>query len=172
MRENALSYSEILNYFGEYKVTDRYKYMHDKMEEYIRVRGLEEKLYIHESILQQVVMDYFVDLFRVKEFHKLDRANIMKILSYESYWILRRKPIQIRDGALDTKLVFANEGFVTTFLAHEFLLPMEGEPMTHEEEKQFLAFLRHLNYHLKYRNVDKQDLEAMFYAYQTGRMLG
>lgn len=172
MRENALNYGEVLNYFGEQKVTDRYKYMYDKMTEYIRVRGLEDKLYVQECILQQVVMDYFVDLYRVKEFHKLDRANINKILSYESYWILRRKPLQMKEGVLDNKLVFANEGFVTTFLAHEFLLPMEAEPMTSQEEKQFLAFLRHLNYHLKYRNIDKQDLEAMFYAYQTGRLLG
>lgn len=172
MRENAFSYDEVLNYFGDHKVTDRYKYMYDKMEEYIRVRGLEEKLYIQESILQQVVMDYFVDLYRVKEFHKLDRADLTKIVSYEAYWILRRKPIQIREGVTDTKLVFANEGFITTFLAHEFLLPMDGEPMTTEEEKHFLAFLRHLNYHLKYRNIDKQDLEAMFYAYQTGMILG
>lgn len=172
MRENALSYNEVLSYFGEQKITDRYKYMYDKMEEYIRVRGLEEKLYIQECILQQVVMDYFVDLYRVKEFHKLDRANLTKILSYEAYWILRRKPIQMKENVTDSKLVFSNEGFVTTFLAHECLLPLEGEPMTQEEEKQFLAFLRHLNYHLKYRNIDKQDLEAMFYAYQTGRIVG
>lgn len=172
MQENALSYNEILNYFGEQKVADRYKFLYDKMDEYIRVRGLEEKLYIHESILQQVVMDYFVDIYRLKEFHKLDKANVTKILAYESYWILRRKPIQLDGRESDSKLVFANEGFVTTFLAHEFLIPFEDEPMTQEEEDQFLSFLRHLNYHLKYRGVDKQDLEAMFYAYQTGRILG
>lgn len=172
MQENALSYSEILNYFGEQKVTDRYRYMYDKMAEYIRVRGLEDKLYIQECILQQVVMDYFVDLHRVKEFHKLDKANQTKILAYETYWITRRKPIQMRETVLDNRLVFANEGFVTTFLAHEFLLPLEGEPMSPEEEKQILGFLRHLNYHLKYRSVDKQAMEAIFNAYQTGRILG
>jgi hypothetical protein len=172
MEENTLSYSEVLNYFGETKITDRYKFLYDKMQEYIHVRGLEDKLYIQENILQQVVMDYFTDIYRLKEFHKLSRANITKIVSYESYWILRRKPLQVMQGEQEYKLVFANEGFVTTFLAHEFLIPKESEPMTKEEEEQFLAYLRHLNYHLKYRNIDKQDLEAMLFAYQTGRMLG
>lgn len=172
MQKNALSYTEVLNYFGENKVTDRYKYMYDKMTEYIRVRGLEDKLYIQECILQQAIMDYFVDLYRVKEFHKLDKTNITKILAYEAYWIVRRKPIQMKENVLENKLVFANEGFVTTFLAHECLLPLGGEPMTQEEEEQFLGFLRHLNYHLKYRVVDKQGLEAMFLAYQTGQSLG
>ena len=171
MQENALSYSEIVSYFGDQKITDRYKFLYDKMTEYIRVRGLEGNMHVQENILQQVVMDYFVDIYRLKEFHKLDKANITKILAYESYWILRRKPIQISAGALDTKTIFANEGFVTTFLAHEFLMPQDGEPMTQEEEAQFLSYLRHLNYHLKYRNLDKQDMEAMLFSYETGRLL-
>lgn len=172
MLGNMLSYDDVVHYFGSDKVADRYKFLYDKMSEYIRVRGLEDQLYIQEMVLQQVVMDYFVDIYRLKEFHKLNKANITKILAYEAYWILRRKPLQAVAEARDGKLVFANEGFVTTFLAHEFLFPGEAEPLTQEEEKLFLDFLRHLNYHLKYRNIDKQDLEAMLYSYQTGRILG
>lgn len=171
MSENSLSYREIVNYFGEVKVTDRYKFLYDKMKEYIRVRGLEDKLFIQEGILQQMVMDYFVDIYRLKEFHKLDKANITKILSYEAYWILRRKPIQVAPGQTEYRLVYANEGFVTTFLVHEFLIPGESEPMTKEEEEQFFSLLRQLNYHLKYRNLDKQDLELLLLAYQTGKMM-
>lgn len=169
MRENCLSYSDVIDYFGETKIADRYKYLYDHMQEYIKARNLEEKLSVHEGILQQVIMDYFVDIYRLKEFHKIDNVDMPKILAYEAYWILRRKPLQIASGELNSRLVFANEGFVTTLFAHEFLLPDAREPMNPDEEETLLEYLRHLNYHLKYRAVDKQALELMLYAYRTGQ---
>lgn len=168
MRENCLSYSEIVNYFGDTKISDRYKFLYDKMVEYIHVRELEDKLFIHEGILQQAIMDYFVDIYRIKEFHKIDCADMNKILAYEAYWILRRKPIQPKESALDDRLVFANEGFVTTLLAHEFLIPSSEEPLSRDEEAKLLEYLRRLNYHLKYRNVDKQSLELLLLSFKTG----
>ncbi len=171
MRENCLSYSEIVNYFGNEEVAERYKFLYDKMAAYIRARELEEQLMIHEGVLQQAVMDFFVDIYRMKEFHKIDRADTTKIIAYESYWILRRKPLQACAGAMDAKLVFANEGFITTLIAHELLLGTGEEPLSQDEEENLLEFLRHLNYHLKYRSCDKQNLELMLYAYQTGRKI-
>lgn len=171
MRENCLSYSEVVNYFGNEKIAERYKFLYDKMAAYIRARELEEQLMIHEGVLQQAVMDYFVDIYRMKEFHKIDRADMTKIIAYESYWILRRKPLHACAGAMDTKLVFANEGFITTLIAHELLLRTGEEPLSQDEEENLIEFLRHLNYHLKYRSYDKQNLELMLYAYQTGRKI-
>ena len=54
----------------------------------------------------------------------------------------------------------------------ELLIPEETEPMSREEEARFLKYLQHLNYHLKYRQMDKQSLEAVLYSYETGRMMG
>lgn len=172
MQENSLSYNEMVDYFGESKITDRYKFLYDKMLEYVTVRNQKDRLFICEPVLQQAVMDYFVDMYRLKEFHKIDKATKIKILAYEAYWIIRRKPLQIRPGVEDGKLAFANEGFITTFLAHEFLIPEEAEPMSQEEEERFLKYLQHINYHLKYRNADKQSIEAMLYSYETGKMMG
>ncbi len=171
MRENCLSYIEIENYFGDTKIADRYMFLYDKMMEYIRARGFDDKLMIHEGMLQQAVMDYFVDIYRIKEFHKIDKADMSKILAYEAYWILRRKPIQPHAGAQDDRLMFANEGFVTTLLAHEFLIPSADEPLGRDQEDKVLEFLRHLNYHLKYRNIDKQNLELMMFAFLTGKSI-
>ena len=173
MRENYLSYSEVVDYFGQEKIANRFKFIYDKMTKYIEERGMEDKLYVNRAVLQQVVLDYFVDVFRLKEFHKIDKIDKSKILAYESYWILRRKPIQCMSDALDAemddRLIFANEGYLTTSLAHEMLMPQADEPMSKEEENAFLDFLQHLNYHLKYRSVDKQTLELMLMAYKTGR---
>lgn len=169
MKENYLSYNDVVNYFGEEIIANRYKYIYDKMDAYIRARELQGILEIQEGTLHQAVMDYFVDIYRMEEFHKMDHADTTKVVAYEIYWILRRKPLRARADNCDNKLVFSNEGFVTTLLAHELLLKDESDPMSQEEEEYLLDFLRHLNYHLKYRVYDKQNLELMLYAYQTGR---
>lgn len=169
MQETMLSYDAIMNYFGEEVVADRYKYLYDKMQEYINTRGMQDKLAVCEDILHQVVMDYFTDVYRLKEFHKINNINMIKIVAYEVYWILKRKPIQIKGTEVNTKVVFANEGFATTFIAHEYLVPEETQPLSKEKEEAFLKYLQHLNYHLKYRPIDKQNLEVILYSFEMGK---
>lgn len=171
MQQNVLSYDMIIDYFGKQTVEDRYKYLYDKMQEYINEREQQDILGIREDILHQAVMDYFADVYRLKEFHKIEHINITKIVAYEVYWLLRRKPIQINASHVDSKGVFANEGFLTTFIAHECLVPEEAEPMSREQEEAFMKYLKHINYHLKYRNVDKQNLEIMLYSFETGKFI-
>ena len=84
---------------------------------------------------------------------------------------MRRKPLQIKKEISDARLVFANEGFLTIFIAHELLIQEETEPLSAVQEEKFLKYLKHINYHLKYRNVDKQCLEAMFYSFETGKII-
>lgn len=171
MQETLLSYDVIVNYFGKETIADRYKYLYDKMKEYIKERNLQDSLLICEEILQQTIMDYFADVYRLKEFHKIEHINITKIVAYEVYWILRRKPIQVKGQSDNTKIVFANEGFATTFIAHEYLIPEETEPLNPDKEDAFLKYLQHINYHLKYRCVDKQCLEIMLYSFETGKYI-
>ena len=169
MQEMTLSYESIVNYFGEETIKGRYEYLHDKMQNYIQNRKLEESLSINEGVLHQAVMDYFADIYRLKEFHKMEHINKVKIAAYEVYWLCRRKPIQIERNVTNQKCVFANEGFLTTFIAYECLIPNETEPLDEKRNEEFLKFLRQVNYHLKYRNYDKQCLELMIYSFHTGK---
>ena len=171
MQETLLSYDVIVNYFGEESIKDRYKYLFEKMQEYINAREMQDCLLISEGILQQMVMDYFTDIYRLKEFHKIENINMTKIVAYEVYWILRRKPIQVSCMSGVSQKVFANEGFVTTFIAHEYLVPEEKEPLARDKEEAFLTYLKHIYYHLKYRCVDKQCLETMLYSFEIGKYI-
>ena len=126
MPENSASYDEIIAHFGEETIFNRYRFFFDKMQEYIKERNLESKLAVNETLLQHMIMDYFTDIFRLKMFHKIDRVNKAKIVAYEVYWILRRKPLQIKDFTTneseledEQKLAFANEGF-------ELRFPLDG----------------------------------------------
>lgn len=171
MQQNTLSYDAIVNYFGEEVITDRYRYLHEKMQQYINARGQQESLFVCEDILHQVIMDYFADVYRLKEFHKIENINMTKIVAYEVYWIVRRKPIQIKFEPVNVSKTFANEGFATTFIAHEYLVPEERIPLNADKEEAFFKYLRHVNYHLKYRCMDKQCLEIMLYSFETGKYI-
>lgn len=171
MQETLLSFDVIVNYFGKETIADRYKYLYGKMQEYIDERNLQGSLVIYENILHQVVMDYFADVYRLKEFHQIENINMTKIVAYEVYWILRRKPIQLQGQFVDAKMVFANEGFATTFIAHEYLVPEETDPLSPDKEDEFLKYLHHIYYHLKYRCIDKQCLEIMLYSFEIGKYI-
>ncbi len=68
------------------------------------------------SLLNQAVIDYFADIDRLKNFHKIDKINYLKVHAYSAYWLLRRKPIQIIQEDEDTELAFMNENFVASYL--------------------------------------------------------
>lgn len=176
METNTLSYSEVIDHFGRNTIQDRYRFLFEKMQTYISERKLSNHLWISEKILQQLVMDYFTDIFRLQNFHKIENPNKAKILAYQIYWILRRKPIQVKSpenelNSEDPRIVFPNEGFTTTLVSTEFLMPKETIPLSEEEERAFFVFLDHLHYYFKYRNVDKQNLELILYSFYVGNLL-
>lgn len=165
----SISYSMILEEFGDIKVKQRYEFLHEKIQNYIKAKKIEENVYINTELLQQAVLDYFTDIYRLKKFHGIDKVNVTKIISYEVYWLLRRKPIQIKSNSTND-LKFVNENFLTVFLAHEFLFS-DTEVATDAGEKIFFDYLKHISYHLKYRTVDKQNIEIMLLSFETGKEL-
>lgn len=164
-----ISYSMILDEFGDIKIKNRYEFLHEKIQNYINTKGFGDKVYINTELLQQSVLDYFTDIYRLKKFHGIEKVNITKIISYEVYWLLRRKPIQVVSNECEN-FKFVNENFLTVFLAHEFLYS-DTEVATEAGEKIFLDFLRHIGYHLKYRNIDKQNIELMLLSFETGKQM-
>ena len=171
MQETVLRYDEILEYFGEQTIKDRFKYLYDKMTEYIDARKLKGILNINEGILQQLVMDYFTDVYRLKKFHQITHINKTKILAYELFWLFRRKPLQVCSDNVESRILFCNEGFAITMLASELLVPYETEPLSREKEDAFFKYLDHIYYHFKYREVDKQCLETILLSFETGTFI-
>lgn len=168
MADDLVRYDMIVEEFSEEVISDRYKYLYDKIKKYIEERECQDILIINEELLQQAVMDYFADVYRLKVFHKIEHINMTKIVAYEVYWLLKRKPIQLPNHVENNKFVFANEGFLTTFIAHELLVPDETSLLSEQEKEDFLKLLKHINYHLKYRSIDKQSLELLLLSFETG----
>lgn len=161
-------YKDIIDYFGEERIEKRIRYFIDSIEDFFDQIGANKRLIINDSILTYCVMDYFTDIYRLKVFHHIERANDIKRVAYESKWLLKRKPIQIL-SALDegNKLVYANEKYVLTYIAHELFRPLEDTDISKNGYINS-AFLDSLYYHLKYRNTDAQTLELMILAFKAG----
>ena len=112
------NYDELLEEFSEEVIQSRYAVFFEEIEEFTKSLGIREKIQVSESLLSHAVLDYFTDISRLKHFHQAKHINSLKVISYETYWLLRRKPIQIlvEDEASD-EMAFLNEKFVFSRIA-------------------------------------------------------
>ena len=90
-----LQCDDILNEFGKDKVEKRFNTLYTEMNEFIKDNNLSSVVAVNKILLGEVMIDYFNDIMRLKDFSKIERVNSQKKIAYTAYWILRRKPIQI-----------------------------------------------------------------------------
>ena len=93
MKNNT--YGFIVDYFTEEKIQSRYAWLYNLMQSYLEAEKIQDKVYISEDILNHVIIDYFVDIYRLKEFQDIETTHDSKIYAYLISWILRHKPLQI-----------------------------------------------------------------------------
>ncbi len=130
------------------------------MGSFISANKLAGSTKINFTLLKTAIIDYFVDIARVKEYHNIERVNPEKIYGYISYWLLKRKPIQVTGEFIKSE--FINERFVTGYLISNIMSEL-GITVGPLEEFQSLLF-----YNLRYRHVSQQSLELMIKAFFAG----
>lgn len=169
MNRKSYDYSELIESFGREKIESRYIALFEYLESFIKRNKYEKRVIIANSVLNQAVVDYFADIFRLKEFHKIEHINYIKIHAYTAYWILRRKPLQIiADDPKDVELAFVNERFVASYLLQYLRGDYTDVIIAEEERLTYFEFIKNLEYYLRYRTVTPQMLETMLEAYQAG----
>ena len=89
------TYGFIIDYFTEKKIKSRYVWVYDLMQKYIETEKLQESVSISDDVLNHVIIDYYVDIYRLKEFQNIETTHDSKIYAYLIYWIIRHKPLQI-----------------------------------------------------------------------------
>ncbi len=166
---NKYDYNELIKDFGEKKITERYSTLYSYMESFIERSGYKENVVIANSVLNQVVIDYFSDIHRMKNFHDIHRTNFLKIRAYSAYWILRRKPLQIiKDNDEDIELAFVNENFVSAYLITYMCKKNTDAVILPDDREMYEEFLNNLQYYLRYRVVTPQMIETMMESYRAG----
>ncbi len=153
----------------EERIKSRYKFLYYFMTDYIKKRELEDKINIKPNILDHVIVDYFVDIDRLKPFQEIEYVNEIKIYSYLSYWILRHKPLQVYQDIEDAELVFVNEDLVTELLGSFLFSEPENIPILDEKQEDVYEFLKTMKYYFCYRSFTAQSVELLLLAFQAGR---
>lgn len=124
------------------------------------------------DLIFEVILNYFADVHRIKEFHSLEKINSIKISSYEAYWLMKIKPIQIINFETDIKekLILINEYYTTnTLLSHIFdkklIISQDIEKLS-----QWRIFYDYLIYNFHHRIFTAQTLELTLLALFTDPM--
>jgi hypothetical protein len=166
--EGTKDYRYILDNFGKDVIEGRTNWLKELMDAYIKQEGIGEFVYISETIFFHVILDYFADIDRLKEFHNIDRTNVIKIYSYLVYWILRRKPIQIIQNASE-EYAFVNEQFCTELLRGFLFDNPANIPIRQESQESINDFINTMSYFFKYRDYSAKSIELTLIAFNAGR---
>ncbi|TGY88011.1 hypothetical protein E5329_26230 [Petralouisia muris] len=169
VRSEFVKASKVLEYFAHNndKFEQRFSSLLDNMIDFIKKAGIEGKVTVNELSLGYMLLDYFEDIRRLKEFHKIEHINSIKIVAYTSYWFLRRKPIQILEQ--EKELLYINERFVLAYIM-DFMSGDDEVPILLRENDGLKSFSESLFYFLKYRFREASSLEIMLTAFFAGQI--
>ena len=167
-----INYDELVEIVGEDTIRRRIEQIALEMKKFLENWNLEDLAYINEMLLTHAIMDYFSDIQRLKDYQKIEHINEVKIKAYETFWLLKRKPLQLKKELETDKWLYINEKFLLSRLTSFMLQDDINIPMVHERKKAFTNYLDTLYYYLKFRKTDAQALELMLLAFQAGRLIG
>ncbi|MHC6203011.1 hypothetical protein ACYULU_07440 [Breznakiellaceae bacterium SP9] len=163
-----VEYTKVIKNFTKEKILDRYRRLLESAQAFIQEMSFHDHVVCNETMLMYAVLGYFSDIMRLKGFQEISRVNDTKIYAYETSWLLKRKPLQIKDSN-DQKYAFCNEQFALSQITL-WLNKDTGEngiaALAHDDLQYFSNMLF---YHLKYRNNDPQILELMLVSFTAGR---
>ena len=74
----------------------RFSKLLTELQQYVVLLHATDYAYVNTQLLVKAIIDYFEDIEKLKLFEGMDRANEAQIYAYEAFWLLRRKPIQMR----------------------------------------------------------------------------
>lgn len=170
-KENELpdSYEYILDKFGEEKLLSRYTWLYDLMENFLRIKNYEDNVIISSDILNHVVIDYFVDIDRLKLFQNIEKIHESKIYAYSAYWLLRHKPMQVVVADQGEKYAFVNEEFVSDLIRSYLFSDPDNIPVLNNKKDVVDNFVGTLLYYFKYREYSAKNIEIMLLAFEAGR---
>ena len=169
---NSKTYQYLVDAFGEDRIKHRYATLWDYMTEFIQRHHYEDNLIISINALNQMIIDYFVDIDRLKQFHGMDRISTTKIYSYTAFWLIKRKPLMIvKDNIEDYNLTFANERFVTGYLLRCLNNESINTLILDEKKPDYIDFVDNMMYFLQYRVITAQAIETILFAFKAGKAI-
>ena len=166
-----VNYDKLVAIIGEDVIESRIEQISQEMLDFLKVNDLNGVAYINVMALTHAIMDYFSDIQRLKDYQEIDHINDVKIKAYETYWLLKRKPIQLKGQIEDDRVLYVNEKFLLSRLTSFMLGDNMNKPFVGEKGVAFKNFLNTFYYYLKFRQCDAQSIELMLLAFNAGTLI-
>ena len=168
--KNNNKYQYIVDYYhGDSIIINRFGQWYREMRYFIEQYNLNGVVRIDERKLDYAVLDYFADIIRTKEFHKISNANLSKIYGYTAYWIWKDHPLQLLKETNDDHYLYINELFVVLQICSQFnkLCPAKEENIKSLEKLTEL-----LLYNFKFRVLSPFYIEMSIASFFAGYACG
>lgn len=165
-----VNYDKLIAEFTEEVIQSRISQISQEMIDFLNTYELNSVAYINTMALTHAIMDYFSDIERLKDYHNILFVNDIKIKAYETFWLLKRKPIQLKEQIEDDRQLYVNEKFLLSRLSSFMLGDEYNTPLVDDKAKAYRNFLDTLYYYLKFRRCDAQSLEIMLLAFNAGKL--
>lgn len=166
-----IKYDNLVQEVSEEVIENRLKQLETEMSAFIETNQLKGIVMIHKMALNHAVMDYFSDIQRLKTYQQIEHINEVKIKAYETFWLLKRRPLQLVKQLEDDKWLYVNEKFLLARLAGFMLRDNINVPLTKENADAFKNYLDTLYYYLKFRKTDAQAIELMLLGFEAGKLI-
>lgn len=168
------NYQELIQQIGEENFASRFDELLKQIRAFLEEAEYDESVRCNERILYHVLLDYYSDIIRLKEFHNITNIKTDKFISYLLFWFLKRKPIQMEKFSDEEKDIFVNERFACTLLINECLsdsgIGKIDTRLDNFKREHYEHYVDLLLYYFKYRMVNPQVIELAIESFKVGRL--
>lgn len=161
-------YRELIKYVGKEKFKDRLLELVHTANQFIEDAGYSGLAKCNERIMYHVLLDYYSDIFRLKDFHRIEYVREEKITAYTVSWIVKRKPIQFTKFPEDEIDIFINERFGAYLFVNACLRIGKKKFVPKNEQEHYDDFVDLVFYYLKYRSCNPLVLELALESFSMG----
>lgn len=164
-------YTYLVTEFGEEKIEERFKAIYEYLQTFIEQNCLQDQVYVCVELLEHMLVDYFVDIYRLKKFHHIKKVNDNKIHAYTAYWLVRDSVLQlVQSGKVEQKLTAVNEWMAVSYLM-SYLFGKDGTEIVIDSKKHMALedFKHNLLYSLRYRQYTPNMIETILIAFSAGQ---
>jgi hypothetical protein len=163
-------YKFLLKYFPGNILPMRFLTLWNEVTVVINGMKIEKVVRLDEESLQMVILDYFTDIARLKDFQSIEHTNVNKIYAYTLYWFLKRHPVELIQPAPDNFDI--NEKVIMSLtmpkIIREAGIIYNKDTKDIKYKDKMNNFINLLFYNLKYRTYTPQSIELMIEAFLCG----
>lgn len=152
------------------KFEARLKELLKTANEFIKEAGYSENVECNERIMLNVILDYYADIDRLKQFHNVDLVRPTKMIAYTVAWIVKRKPLQFVKYSDEERDIFVNERFAAYLMINECMTADNKKYIDKKNYAQLREYSDLLLYYFKYRECNPQVIELAIESFKLGML--